>query len=108
MTRAGDTYWLFYSANWWDSPDYTVGVARCESVAGPCTKVEVPWLESHGTAVGPGGAEEFVDAVGNQWVVYHAWDDAAVGYHLGGSRSLFALPLDLSGDAPVAPGLGSE
>ena len=105
MVRSDGTYWLFYSANWWDSADYTIGAASCESPTGPCTKIDQPWLSSHGDAAGPGGPEEFTDARGNRWLVYHAWITDEVGYDNGGARALFAVPLDLGADPPVATGL---
>ena len=105
MARGVGTYWLFYSANWWDSADYTVGVASCDSPTGPCTKLPEPWLASHGEAAGPGGSEDFTDARGNHWLVYHVWVTDAIGYDQGGARSLFAVPLDTTGDAPIATGL---
>lgn len=105
MTRSGDRYWLLYSANWWDSADYTVGAASCDSPTGPCTKVGQPWLASHHEASGPGGAEDFTDVQGNHWVVYHAWTSDTIGYDDGGTRSLFAVPLDLDGEVPVPAGV---
>lgn len=108
MAQSGEDFWLFYSANDWDSADYTVGLARCDSPTGPCTKLDEPWLANHGAAAGPGGAEDFTDARGNRWVVYHAWVTDAVGYDNGGTRSLFAVPLDLDGTRPVATGLDGD
>lgn len=106
MVPAADGgHWLFYSANWWDSADYAVGAARCASPTGPCTKVDGPWLATHADVSGPGGSEAFVDARGTRWMIYHAWVGDQVGYDEGGGRALFALPLDVSGDLPVAVGL---
>ncbi len=103
-----DSYWLLYSANRWDTADYAVGIARCESPSGPCTKVGDRWLDGHGSATGPGGAEAFVHPRGDQWVVYHAWVTDAVGYDDGGARSLFLQPLDYSEGAPLPGGLSGE
>ena len=73
--RSGTTYWLFYSANLWGTPDYGIGIARCASVTGPCTKpLDHAWLASSNrgqTDPGPGG-EEFFTADGLIWMVHHA------------------------------------
>jgi len=105
MTQLGESHWLFYSANDWNSADYATGIARCDAPSGPCTKLDDPWITNHGDAVGPGGAEVFADARGRRWIVYHAWTTDAVGYEAGGARSLFAVPLDESDGVPVARGL---
>jgi hypothetical protein len=84
MVAADGGYWLLYSGNRWQSPDYAVGWAACESPAGPCTK---PWsgplFGSANGAAGPGGVELVTDADGGTWMVYHAWADGAVGYPQG-------------------------
>ena len=93
MTRVGDTYWLAYSANWWNQPAYGVGFARCASPAGPCEKpFDGPLLVSTAGAEGPGGAEFFVDRWGRLLLAYHAWTDAP-GYP--GNRALFFTVPDL-------------
>lgn len=76
MVVTGDQYLLFYSANAWDSPDYAIGWASCESPEGPCSRVEDgPWMDSTRFAHGPGG-QEFFEAVGDVWMVYHGWTDS--------------------------------
>jgi hypothetical protein len=81
MVAADGSYWLLYSGNRWQSPDYAVGWATCESPAGPCTK---PWtgplFGSADGAAGPGGVELFTDIDGELWMAYHAWAHGAVGY----------------------------
>jgi Glycosyl hydrolases family 43 len=75
MVESGGTYWLFYSANLWGTPDYGIGLARCASVTGPCTKpLGHAWLSSSTSgqhAPGPGG-EEFFQIGGVIWMVHHA------------------------------------
>lgn len=105
MIQSGDHFWLFYSANDWDTASYATGVARCDSPTGPCSKMAKPFMVSHGDASGPGGAETFTDIRNRHWIVYHAWVNDKVGYQSGGTRSLFAVPLDVTGDEPVATGL---
>ncbi len=75
MIQNGNDYWLFYSANLWGTDDYGIGIARCASVTGPCTKpLDHAWLSSSADASqsdpGPGG-EEFFQAGGLIWMVHH-------------------------------------
>jgi hypothetical protein len=107
MIRSGSTYWLFYSANLWGTPDYGIGVARCTSVIGPCTKpLDHAWLSSSDggrTDPGPGG-QEFFTADGLIWMVRHALAPGQTGN--AAQRRLYvdliAFP---SGQPPrIAPG----
>jgi beta-xylosidase len=99
MARIGDSYWLLYSGNWWHDAAYGIGLARCESVTGPCTKpFDGPVLASRPGAEGPGGAEFFVDATGRLLVAYHAWLGPP-GYP--GSRALFLALVDVERGVPV-------
>ena len=84
------SYALFYSGGWWDSAGYAVGYATCDTPLGPCTKTTVaaPLLASAGDQAGPGGACVFTGPAGHQWLAYHAWTPAAIGYDSGGTRSL--------------------
>ena len=77
-------YYLLYSANWYEGPNYAVGYAVCDSPIGPCTKPqEMPILVSAGRHVGPGGASFFTDGEGSLWLAYHAWIVPNVGYPVG-------------------------
>ena len=38
MVKHNDRYYLFYSGNWWESREYAIGYAVCETVTGPCEK----------------------------------------------------------------------
>jgi beta-xylosidase len=89
MVRDGDEYLLFYSANDWASEDYGIGWARCASPSGPCEKASdrAPWMTSTTFARGPGG-QEFFDAVGERWMVYHGWAEDQAGQE-GAQRRLF-------------------
>jgi len=109
MVEADGHYWLFYSANAWDTSHYAIGVARCASVAGPCHKpFDHPWLSTADDAShdqGPGG-EEFVDVGGLVWVVHHGWLPGQAGTP-GGQRRLYVdlLTFADSGGLPqLAPG----
>jgi beta-xylosidase len=102
MVAGGGAYWLFYSANWWDSSNYAVGYARCTSPAGPCVKPHNgPLLGSGASGAGPGGPDSFVDQTSQLWLVYHAWDPAAVGTAANGRRTMRLSRLDVSGAAPI-------
>lgn len=75
MLQSGTDYWLFYSANLWGTDQYGIGIARCRSVIGPCTKpLPHAWLSSteSGDQSDPGpGGEEFFQAGGLIWMVHH-------------------------------------
>jgi beta-xylosidase len=104
MVYQDGQYYLFYSANWWESPDYSVGYAVCPGPTGPCVKpLNKPWFSKQGGALGPGGADFFRDAGGQLWMTYHAWTAPRVGYPWG-RRSLRIEPVFFEGGAPVASG----
>jgi beta-xylosidase len=88
VVRNGDSYFLFYSANWWESANYALGYAICETALGPCVKPqEGPVFETAGEVAGPGGEAFVTDVAGNLWMTYHAWTTGHVGYPVG-MRSL--------------------
>jgi hypothetical protein len=71
MVENNGQFWLFYSANSWGTPNYAIGVARCASITGPCTKpLNGPWLASERGGKGPGG-QEFFQVGGLVWMVHH-------------------------------------
>ena len=74
MVQSGSTFYLFYSANLWGTPDYSIGLAVCRSVTGPCTKpLDRAWHTSTNQANGQGygGSEFFVAGGGLVWMVHH-------------------------------------
>lgn len=82
-------YYLFYSANAWDTASYAIGYARCASMTGPCTKPQAsPWMSSTVLTKGPGG-QEFYSGAGQLFMVYHGWMRDEVGYAAGGERRLY-------------------
>ena len=104
MVKNGNRYYLFYSGNWWESHEYAVGYAVCETVLGPCEKpLNEPWFEYEAPVMGPGGESFFTDAEGNLWMAYHAWTGAEVGYPLG-QRSLRIDLVTFEDDKPVTNG----
>src|ERR1700727_952512 len=55
MVQSGRTSWRFYSANLWGTPNYSIGIAKCSSVTGPCTKpLKHAWHTSTNQANGQG------------------------------------------------------
>ncbi len=103
MVREGDSLFLFYSANWFESADYAIGWARCESPTGPCRKMTLdgPLMKSTGTMLGPGGQEIFKDTLGRPWMAFHAWTAPHTTYASGGVRSLRLSRLSFSNGAPT-------
>jgi beta-xylosidase len=108
MVKNNDHYYLFYSGNWWESHQYAVSYAVCETVKGPCEKpLNEPWFEYKPPVMGPGGEAFFRDKHGNLWMAYHAWTGANVGYSNGGQRSLHIDLVTFDGDKPVTNGPSS-
>jgi hypothetical protein len=74
MIQDHDHFWLFYSGSLWGHRTYGIGIARCASVVGPCTKpLDHSWVASHADGVsdqGPGG-EEFYQTGSIVWMVHH-------------------------------------
>ncbi len=75
MIENDNTFWLFYSGNLWGTDNYGIGVARCTTVVGPCTKpLDRAWLSSTAAGgqsdPGPGGSE-FFQVGGLIWMVHH-------------------------------------
>lgn len=106
MIFEGGKYYLFYSANWWESASYAVGYAECPN--GPraaCVKktISAPLFKSSGEALGPGGASFFFDATGRRFMAYHAWSAPDTSYP-SGARSLRIEPVSFVAGAPVIAG----
>jgi beta-xylosidase len=102
------TYYLFYSANNYDSEFYAIGYATSKKLTGPYTDAkENPIVASAwdkpitSQARGPGHQSIFADAQGDLWMAFHAFDDDAVGYSNGGVRSMWIAPLTFDAGKPV-------
>jgi beta-xylosidase len=77
------TYVLLYSANDYGSDAYAMGYATATAVTGPYVdRSPQPWVDSEGDATGPGG-QAVIEVDGEQWLVYHAWQDGEEGYPQG-------------------------
>jgi beta-xylosidase len=105
LWREGTRYFLFYSANDYDSTSYSVGYATATRVLGPYRDGPGnPILRSRGRAAGPGGQAVVRDADGDLWLAYHAWDSSAVGDEAGGQRSMWLDRLSFLGGRPRVAG----
>ncbi|MGH9838210.1 MAG: family 43 glycosylhydrolase [Blastocatellia bacterium] len=105
MLKEGGRYYLFYSANKYESEDYAVGYATSRFINGPFSKPQyTPILAKNEIAKGPGGQEFFTDADGKRWMAYHAWKPGAVGYGFRGSRSFRIEQFSFQNGKPVIVG----
>jgi beta-xylosidase len=102
LVRANGTYYLFYSANWWNTEHYAVGYATANHVLGPYTKVTAagPWFAADANVAGPGGQEWFADATGQLHMAYHGWQPGQVGYP-GGARTLRLASASFTNGVPT-------
>jgi beta-xylosidase len=102
LVKTGDTYYLFYSANWWNTDRYSIGYATAGAVTGPYTKITTdrPWFGSDANVAGPGGQEWFLDHTGQLRMAYHGWTPGEVGYPRG-ARSLRIATVSIT-DTPLA------
>ena len=102
MVHVGRRYYLFYSANWWESANYAIGYAVGATPTGPFRKVTTsgPWMATGDAAAGPGGQEFFRDASGALRMAYHAWTPGTIGYAAGGVRSLRLTGVQFVGGRP--------
>jgi beta-xylosidase len=103
LVHENDTYFLFYSANWWNTNRYSIGYATATNVLGPYSKVTTtgPWFTSDSAVAGPGGQEWFSDSSGQLWMAYHGWEPTQIGYP-GGARSLRLVNVTIEQGSPVA------
>jgi beta-xylosidase len=103
LVLANGTYYLFYSANWWDSERYAIGYATASNVIGPYTKVTTtePWFASDANVAGPGGQDWFTDESGQLRMAYHGWQPGQVGYP-DGARSLRLASVSFVDGTPIS------
>ncbi len=104
MVKRAGRYILFYSGNRYDSTEYAVGYALCESPWGPCHDApENPILSSAGGAAGPGHSFLVGQPDGSTWLLYHAWRPDAVGAEPPG-RALWLSRVDWVAGRPTVRG----
>jgi len=81
-----NNYILTYSAGKWWLADYSTGIARCMSPAGPCYSDPTgPWVSASAGRTGPGGMSFFYDADGAPRAILSSF--AAGGESTNGGRS---------------------
>jgi beta-xylosidase len=108
MVEVDGRYYLFYSANRWNSHEYAVGYAMCDTVTGPCRKPgDQPILTFTPEVMGPGGQMLVEGPDGQPWILYHAWTGPDVGYPTG-MRSLRIDRIDFHDGRPVVDGPTSD
>lgn len=99
------TYFLFYSANDYNSRNYAAGYATSKKVRGPYVDgKENPILVSKASAAGPGGQTVVADKDGDLWMLYHAWDSKRIGDFNNGERSMWLDELVFSGSTVSVDG----
>ena len=98
-------FYLFYSANAYDSADYAIGYAVAERLLGPYRDAaDDPLVASGEGAAGPGGQAIVTEPDGDQWLLYHAWDAQRIGDDVGGRRALWLDPLRFEAGRPIVEG----
>lgn len=101
LWKQNGKYYLFYSANAYNTERYAVGYAVADSILGPYRKADKPILVTdmqNGAAFGPGGQDVVLDKDGDTWMVYHSWDPTV------SLRWMQIDPLVWEGDAPRVKG----
>ncbi len=107
FVRANGGLWLFYSGNDWKSTKYGVGVARCDTPRGPCTRYfDLPLLQTRNAMKGPGGPHLVVEPSGETFLAFHAWN-GTVGYQNGGHRAMYLLTVYFEDGEPKLAGAPS-
>ena len=111
-----ETYYMFFSANDYNSRDYAVGYATSDSVDGPyrdadenpILATEVPFGSPPGDPAGPGHQSIVADEDGALWLVYHAWDSGLIGDRIGGRRAMWIDELVFEGGKAIVKGPDAE
>ncbi len=105
MIKENSVYWLFYSANLWGTPNYSIGIAACTSVIGPCAKpLDRAWHVSTNRANGQGyGGSEFFQTGDLIWMVHHGLVPGQAGNYAQRRLYVDLLVFPQSGLPEVAP-----
>jgi beta-xylosidase len=113
MHRRGDSYFLFFTGNFFGNRNYAVGYLRCASPRGPCGDPgENPILWSHAETalIGP-GHQALIERRGRTHIFFHGWNrDPHLQRDQGPfKRCLYAgqirwEPLPGGGERPVVVG----
>ena len=96
-------YYLFYSANGYESCNYAIGYAVADNVTGPYVKPrQGAWVASTDQVCGPGGEDIVIGPDGLPWMAYHRWEKGPRTY-----RSMAIDPLIWRGGIPYLLGLSN-
>jgi beta-xylosidase len=103
LWKQAGRYYLFYSANRFNDPDYAVGYAVANNPLGPYQKAKGPLLKTDlkSGIVGPGGQDIVLSSNGETWILFH--DFTPEGY-----RSLNLARLEWEDNVLKVVGLGRE
>jgi len=98
LPATGGGWWLFYSANAFDKPEYATGLAYCSSLDGPCRATsDGPFLATpalrQDRQFAPGGLETFSDGDGQRWAVFDTWNRPPRNGRFRCCRSLQIAPV---------------
>lgn len=74
MWKHAGRYYLFYSGNSYQSPEYAVGYAVADHITGPYHKHPQSVLKSDGAVVGPGACCIVRGPNDTEWMLYHSWN----------------------------------
>jgi beta-xylosidase len=79
VPATGGGFWLFYSGNFFDKPEYATGLAYCPTLEGPCRNAtDGPFLATAAlqqqNQFAPGGLETFTDSQGKLFAVFDTWN----------------------------------
>lgn len=103
MVEHGGAYYLFYSANPYDTTAYAIGVAHSGGALGPFTKSGAPIVSTGGAWAGPGHCSVVDTPAGDTYVVYHAWEAGHVGNGNGPGRLVLSDAIDWVNGWPSVP-----
>ncbi len=99
MVEEDGTFYLFYSANDYNSANYAIGYATCTSPLGPCAdSVNNPVIVSGGGMSGPGGPSLYFGPTGLE-MGFSAWE-GTVGYGAGGYRAMYTASVTFQHGVP--------
>ena len=88
-------YLLTYSAGKWWEAQYSTGIARCSTPAGPCTSDPTgPWIAASYGRTGPGGLSFVTDNVGSVFGVYSTFAEGRESQNGGRAASFMPLTLE--------------
>lgn len=90
-----NNYILTYSAGRWWEAGYSIGIARCLDVMGPCFSDPAgPWVASSGGRTGPGALSFFQDADGAQRAIFASFRAGSESTNGGRSASVYFMDFD--------------